>query len=506
MLVDSGEVELSKMAEQDAGPSSTSAATGNRRDKRPRVLMPLVLETDDHLINATDTGLRKQLSSASAGNSVPTPTLVRGELATGSAHRWMALAAVLAAFSSGAMSNALIPIAVDFLPYSSTLERCLKYGVVFAFAPAVTLMFIAPATWLGQLDQQSGGLSLLLIAFMISMGSGLASACASLVYHIQRFAVILVARGLVGIASACSSVAVISVVGSASTDAAQCRALMLTSLGFHELGAVFALLLSGTASIGGIRLGWQIVFCTLAALSGFGAVAVGVARHRVRVYTVPAQAYLPDAGDVVAVMKNPLVLVLTMNYMLIACVFSFVTVLGPLWLRHVFAPGPASWAIAILFTTRSVVFAGTLVLRCVQLTPNELQWRVIALATLVLPLSCICWVVFTSRAPHISLVSIPLSVVGVCFAIVEVNTFPILADILRDMTDLHPGGAQFLRTLALQIGLAIGPMLAVSLLSQFGFEWTFYAVAILLTFFVPFLGILKSYEDYVKKCRQDEVT
>ena len=477
----------------------SSSETVKKDDSKAK-LTPLVLETDDYLIDGTGTG------HSAAGSLIPTPTVDSEERDGGSVRRWMALAAISAAFTVGAMSNALVPIAVDFLQYRKTLTMELKYGVVFAISPLVSLLFIAPAMWLGQLDRKCGGLSLLLVASLLWIGAALTCACASLVYHIRRFVIILLARGLGGIAAAASNVAVISIVGSASNDAAQCQALMLAALGFYELGGVFSLLLGGLVSMGGVRLGWQILFCTLAAVSGLSALAVSWARHKVRVYTVPAQAYLPAARDVLAVLKNPLVFFLAMNYILVVVAASFATVLGPLWLRQAFAPGPPSWTIALLYIARSIAFLTALMLKCVEQTVTVLQWRVLALSTVVMILPFICLIVFTSHTPHVSIIVLPLALLGVCMAIVEVNTFPILAQVIQDLTDLHVGGVHFLRINAFQAGHFVGPLLSVALLSQVDFEWTFYVLSMILAFFVPFLGIVKAYESRVRKRLEPEVT
>lgn len=458
--------------------------------------LPLMSEEEDCLIDGIGVDKRKRFSEEQL---VARATLESTPRDASLYRRWVAVVTMLAAFLAGAMSAAIVPVTVDFLEYQETSMDDLAYGVVFAFSPIWSLIFAVPAIWFGGFDQKSGGLSMLLMAFILWAGSALLSACASLVSSGRRFAALLLARCVCGAATVFSSTSVISLLAVACNDTAQCRALSLMALGCFQAGEIFSLFLSGVTSIAGVVAGWQIAFCILAALAAVGVVTVAFARHQLQAYTFATQASLPSIDTIRSVVTSPLLLLLTINYVLVVMTSTFSTVLGPLWMRKTFSPGPPSWTIALVFLTRPIVFLGVLMLKRVERTRTLLQWRAMALTTLVLTSSCVCWIILSSvRIPHVSIAALPLSVVGGCVAIIEVNTFPVLSHILGDCCDAQYGGLQFMHIVASQMALSIGPILSTALLSQVGVAWSFYAIAVVLAFYVPFLGILKSFEDHVQ--------
>ena len=426
-------------------------------------------------------------------DDAPVDELAKGDLPT-KLRTLMLIASSVAVFVNASMAHVTAPVAPDFLRPGMT-DIDLRYGIVFASSSFTSLMTTIPVWALGKADGH-GGLTLLLLAFVVWMTSALLAASAAWQdAGGARYFVMLTSRLINGLGTSCGTTAVIAVVWSAYHDDTSRSSALAGTLLFYGLGESIAPVLSGVMALSGVTTGWKATFLVLAAIIAGGALFVYLVRRQVSDAGVVLRrpTYL-DEVSLAKVATDPFIFLLMMSYLLVEMAMSFSTTILPTWMRHSFTPEPEPWQIGLLLLPKPI---GLLLLTPIVLDrlPETGKWRLTSTALLLTALCMLSLTLITSHQ-KVAIVLLPALGLGVSIAMLDGSVFPVVSNLLGLRHGASYGVIRTLNATALHAAFTLGPFFSSLLAQLAGYDWAYYSMGMVLAVYCPFLIILKPFDDH----------
>ena len=345
-----------------------------------------------------------------------------------------------------------------------------RYGLVFAAGPAVSLIVMPLAT---SCAVCVGPIETVFPAFGILAASALLiGLAAEALNEATQFAMLIAARSLSGIGTGLARSGVPAVISAAYDSEDQRNAALSSALLGLGVGETLGPAYAGGLAAAGVTLGWKLAFYIICATSVCGCVMAFVGQYRLAKEGVRLRVPVEFGRSSLSLIRDSHILVICAASFLAESAVSLIPAVLVPWLRSVFA-SPSPWQLGLLLTTPNLSYLIVTPLLVLCHVPQGQSHVTLATASLLAMALSLCALPFVPKV-HLLFVILPLSGLGVGAAMLDLCLLPVLSGRLAARYAINQNTVYKFQNFTLATAFTVGPLIGTLLATLAGYDWTFF--------------------------------
>eukprot|EP00117_Sycon_ciliatum_P017354 scpid36863/ scgid16385/ Probable vesicular acetylcholine transporter-A; Solute carrier family 18 member 3-A len=386
--------------------------------------------------------------------------------------------------------------------YFQTNDTEFRIGVLFGVKAVAQI--IANPGWGAATDHFGGILTISLttsLYIVVMLMNAFAAASGA------RYAVVVAARVLLGIASAGAGTGGPALIAAMYTEAEGRSTMLGRVLTGYAIGAMIGAPVGGAFSTyADIDKAWQQPFLILTGMCVLQLIFVLVLGTRLpKTFRCTSQGERRKSTPIWKLLLDPYIV----NLAVIACVANMaVSALDPLlpeWAEEHFTPAPGGWEVGLAFLPLfAAYFVTTPLLGQLTLKYNKCPPWILAMGSMFIGSGSIVVLPFLP-AGNFWLLVLPMLALGVGMGAIDIVTYMVMGTLMDCRHSSTYGNVYAISDIAFSANYFLAPFVATGLAQRFGNDWAFYSLSILLAALSPLALLVRHEEKNRKPQLQDRV-
>ncbi|XP_076813316.1 synaptic vesicular amine transporter-like [Clavelina lepadiformis] len=347
-------------------------------------------------------------------------------------------------------------------------DENLYIGILFASKPIVQIVANAAV---GPISDYIG--------FDVPMFTGYVIMCFSAVLFAfgKNYSMLLVARAIQGIGSACASTAGMGMLADRYSDEEKRGRALGIALGGLAMGILIGPVFG---SVVYELAGKEWVFLVLAIMALFLAVT------QLSIYRLNVERRQPgeEGTSLATLLRDPYIVICACAIMLGNMCIGVLETGQPIWMMiNMCAP---KWALGVAFLPESVSYM-LMTYVVALLCQSYPRWLICVIGLYFITAGCV-GLPFATKLPELI---VPGLVIGSAVGLVDTSMFPVMATLVDQRHKPVYGSVYAIADVAFCVAFIVGPLCAGLVVSTIGFEWLMWIVAMVTFLFTPLVFFLR---------------